>query len=286
MTTVDIIVPHFNGSNHVLKLLESIPNLPWLKVYLVDDHSSKVHLECLEKVVLRYEYVELLYVPVGMKGPGVARNLGIESSNADWLLFADADDFFTKNAFNIIKAVREIECEVVFFPPTSIVMGSNKESTRHKHYIDLFHKYKEHNNKNVFFKFYAPWSKLISRKLLNKNLIRFDDGIGGEDNVFSLKTVFYAEKIHATNETVYCIVENDNSLTANYSNQVLQNHFNSMCRYNDFLQQHNLSEYQSWMLGWVIRGHQISIKNTFNWLKISIKNGYPLNPLKYFTSQS
>lgn len=282
MKKIEIIIPHYNGSHHIAGLLNSIPNLSWIKVTIVDDHSTVQHLKELKNIIVKFNNVDLLRVPKGEKGPGIARNMGVSRSKADWILFADVDDFFVDGAFKIIDTFRKGSDDIVFFPPTSIVKDSNESPTRHKHYLSLFDKHSKIGDKKVFYKFYAPWSKLISRNLINKYRIEFDDGVGGEDNIFSLKTAFYAQKYSVCANTIYCVTESKESLTACYSNQVLINHFNAMSRYNDFLEEHCEAEYQAWMLGWVLRGRQISINNAFNWLMICLKKGYPLNPLKFF----
>lgn len=282
MKNINIIVPHYNGSHHIACLLNSIPNLPWLTVTIIDDHSSSRHFEVLQDIAERFDNVKLLQVPDGQKGPGIARNIGINESDANWLLFADADDYFIDGAFEVVNQLRKKDNDIIFFPPTSIIKETLKKSTRHKHYLRLFDQYAKSLNKKIFYKFYAPWSKLISRELLNDHDIRFDDGIGGEDNLFSLKAVFYSKSIDVCKSTIYCIVENQGSMTANLSDQVLINHYSAMSRYNDFLQQHGEPQYQAWMLGWVFRGRQISIKNSISWLSLAINKGYPINPIRFF----
>jgi len=282
MKSVEVIVPHFNGTHHIECLLNSIPDHSWLKTTIIDDHSSGMHFKELTRIVSEYESVRLMQVPSGKKGPGVARNIGVAHSKADWVLFADVDDFFVNGAFESIDRLRQESCDIIFFPPTSEVRDSDKPPSRHKHYEKLFHEYIKHENKKVFYKFYAPWSKLISRSFIKSNDIQFDDGVGGEDNLFSLKAAFYAQTYSVCRDTVYCVVESKESMTSNYSNQVLINHFNAMSRYNDFLQKHGEFQEQAFMLGWIVRGRQISLKNSINWLKASWKKKYPLNPLMFF----
>lgn len=279
---IDIVIPHFNGANLISKLLDSIEFKSWIKVYIVDDHSIPSQLEELEKVCKSYPSITVLKVPKGKKGPGVARNVGIENSNGEWLFFADADDYFTEDAFKIFYEYLEHQSDIVFFPHTSIIQESGLLGTRHKFYKELVEEYFKTRDSKLFYKFYSPCSKLVSRRLIDSHNIRFDDGIGGEDNNFSLKCSFYADKIDASQKEVYCIVESEHSMTASYSNQVLVNHFEALSRFNDFLQEHGENQYQAPMLGWIVKGRQISFKNSLKWFWRCLKSGYPISPHHYW----
>lgn len=278
---IDIVIPHFNGANLIGKLLNSIKFERWINVYIVDDHSDKAQFEALSNLCQNYPSVKLLKVPKGQKGPGMARNVGIENSNGKWLFFADADDFFTDNAFEMLYRYLDSQSDLVFFPHTSIIQETGEVGTRHKFYKELINEYCKTGDKKLFYKFYSPCSKLVSRKLIEPHAIKFDDGIGGEDNNFSLKCSYYAKEIEVSKDPVYCIVESQSSMTASYSKQVLINHFNAMSRFNDFLQKNNQHSYQAPMLGWIVKGRQISIATSFKWLWISLKKGYPVSPFHY-----
>lgn len=282
MKTVSIIVPHYNGSHLISTLLDSIPQVPWLQIIVVDDHSSEEHYKALKILLNDYSNARLYQVPKGQKGPGMARNIGIARANTDWLLFADADDYYTKDAFGIINEWVDCEGDVVFFPHTSINATTNELSHRHNHYKKLIDEYLKTSDKTLFYQFYSPCSKLIRKELIHDYDVLFDSGVGGEDNVFSLKLSFYAKNVEADARPIYCIVDSCSSLTSSYSDQVLINHFNAMSRFNDFLQQHQQPEKQAWMLGWIIKGRQISLYNSLKWLMICLKKRYPVNPFLYF----
>jgi len=281
MSCIDIIIPHFNGSHLIQRLLNSIPDESWINVYVVDDHSNKEHFGFLMERCSSYSCVKVLKVPEGLKGPGVARNIGLEKSSSKWLLFADVDDYFTASAFSEIKKVLESSVDIVYFQPTSEYYETKKLASRHLHYKYLFEQYHKDHDSKVFYRFFAPWSKMISRNLVEMHGIQFDDGIGGEDNNFSLKASFFANSFEINESCIYCIVDSENSMTAHYSTNVLANHFDSMCRYNDFLQAHNQKKYQASMLGWVFRGRQISLSTMFKWGWISLRKGYPLSLLNH-----
>lgn len=282
MKKLEIIVPHYNGAHLIHNLLDSVPQKSWLSVTVVDDHSSEEQFSNLCKVCENYGFVRVLQGHQGKKGPGEARNKGIQESQADWLLFADVDDYYTANAFDILCQYLERPVDMVFFPHTSVIEETGELGKRHLYYKKLIQKYIRTQDDKLFYKFYSPCSKLVRRNLLSQNSIQFDGGIGGEDNNFSLKCAYYAKHIDVSEKVIYCIVESQQSMTAHYSDQVLINHFEAMSRFNDFLQSKGEFAYQAPMLGWIVRGRQISVWTAFKWFWRSFKKGYPISPHHYF----
>lgn len=278
---IDVIIPHYNGAHLIHKLLGSIRYENSINVYVVDDHSDQEQFRALESICNNYAAVRLLKVPNGQKGPGKARNFGIKHSSSKWLLFADADDFFTENAWDEIKKVSSKDFDMVCFSPSSET-DTGLPSDRHEQYQQLVTDFINNGDRSVFFRFYPPWSKLVSRELVVNNEIEFDDGIGGEDNIFSLKCAFYANKILAIDSSIYTVVESEQSLTSGMSLKTIENHFYAMSRYNDFLQQHKLKAYQAPMTGWVFKLGRKSPFTGMRALILCLKEGYPLSVWHYF----
>lgn len=283
-STIDVIIPHYNSSFKLARLLNSIPQEDWINILVVDDHSVAEEKQKLTKLLEGVPNASMYQVPEGKKGPGHARNKGVSEGNGDWLIFADCDDYFSIDAFEHLKKLLCQDVDLIFFPPDSRINGTAGQGGRHRQYQRLFSEFEKTGDSKVFFKFYAPWSKLISRDLVEKHSILFDDGVGGEDNNFSLKTAFYAEDILAHHKTIYYVTESEDSLTSHMSESVLVNHFNAMARYNDFLQEHGLKQLQAPMLGWVLKARRISLNMVFKWFIICLKHGYPVNPLYYLKS--
>lgn len=281
MKDLSIIIPHFNSPKGLVRLLKSIPNKPWISVYVIDDHSDPQFLSEIESIQSLFDWCHFSSVPPGKKGPGIARNIGIDMSQSNWVLFADSDDYFVEGAFEHIESYLQGEQDAIYFAPDSINEDSMQPTQRHEQYKKLVMEFLKSHDKILFYRFFVPWSKLISLELLKKNNIRFDDGVGGEDNNFSLKVAYFSESVSADSQTVYCVTESNNSLTRTFSKKVLENHFKALSRYNDFLQSKGLSEYQVPMLGWVVRARKINLSTMFQWLIICIRKGYPLKPFSY-----
>lgn len=279
--SIDVVIPHYNSTSIIERLLKSIPREAWIQLLVVDDHSDESERNKLIEILSRYPNAKFFEVPVGKKGPGNARNVGIQEGKGEWVLFADCDDYFSEHASTYLNSIRYAAEDVVYFTPDSRVEETAEPGIRHQHYQSLFDSYASSSDPQVFFKFYAPWSKLIKRNLLEGHSIFFDDGVGGEDNNFSLKVAFFSKEILVENKVLYYVTESNASLTGHMSPPVLRNHFNAMSRYNDFLQHNELSDYQAPMLGWVLKARKLGVVIMLKWFFICLKKGYPISPYHY-----
>ncbi|WP_425659647.1 glycosyltransferase [Tenacibaculum ascidiaceicola] len=245
MNKISIIIPHFNSEITLKKLLYSIPQENWIEVIVIDDNSDN------DIFNLEEEFNKVLFfkVPREKKGAGSARNIGLENATGNYLLFADADDYFLEGAFSVLKKSIEKKFDIMFFEPISFDTQLCETGKRHLAYSSIIKDYMKTNKKEVFFKFYVPWSKLISSKLIKNNKIKFDEVIASNDVLFSLKSVYYASDIVCVEDQIYCVTESSNSLTKQISEEVLDSRFEAMSRYNDFLKDKNLKKLQGAMSG-------------------------------------
>ena len=92
MHSVSIIIPIYNGERYLYQCLESIQMQGYtdFEVLMIDDGSTDgsagICMEFAERDSrFRYKHKE-------NGGVSSARNVGIEESTGEWLLFVDADD--------------------------------------------------------------------------------------------------------------------------------------------------------------------------------------------------
>lgn len=216
MYKISIIIPHYNSTELLYRLLGSIPICNSIEVIVVDDNSD-MYMEEYKKLKTFFEHVKFIKNISGVKGAGACRNLGLEVANGDWILFADADDFFVSDFHEKVKKYYNYTSDIIYFVPTSLDLNTNKLSGRHIPYKTIVENYINNpNEENLNFLKYTycvPWSKLIRRKLIIANNIKFDEVIVSNDVLFSTKIGYYAREIIAMNEIIYCVTLQPGTLT-------------------------------------------------------------------------
>lgn len=242
MKTLSIIIPHFNAQDSLERLLTSIPILTWIEIIVIDDHSTQA---LSSEFILQFNHVEFMDNLSHKKGPGSARNLGIEKSKGDWILFADSDDYFLANAFSLVKRQLDSQAELILFYPTSVNTDTGEDGKRHLYITKLINEFKETKNRDSLYKFLSTWSVLISKNLLSKHNIRYGDIMTGEDMIVSTKIKFYANEIQIADVTpIYCVTESNSSLMNRKSEKLSWQRFYATCEVNKFFNQNNLSRVQ------------------------------------------
>lgn len=247
MINLSIIIPHFNSVSSLDNLLQTIPNLKDIQVIIIDDNSDEKYKEELVKLKMKYSQrnIEFYNNDSKIKGAGACRNIGLKQASGKWLIFADADDYFLEDSFEVLKYYFTSNYDVVFFKPTSIEIDTGKLADRHQAYARLIDNYL--NNKSLSteialrYSFHVPWSKLINANLVNKNNIYFDEVIASNDLMFSAKLGHCMKNFKVSKEIIYCVTRSRGSLTTTISHDVFDARLNVYIRYYNFLK-NNLSK--------------------------------------------
>lgn len=228
-----VIIPHHTKSSTDLlkRAVNSIPNDETIQILIVDNSPININNNIFEKRV----NVKILYSDK-KKGAGHARNIGLQHAKGKWLLFLDADDFFTNNAFKIFEKHLKSSYDIIFFKSTSCYSDTLKTADRHQPYNEIIDKYIiDRDEYNLRFFHEPPWSKLIKRDFINEKDILFDEVLASNDVIFSLKTGIAANKIAIDENIVYCITVNKGSLTNTISLENIESRFYVFIRKNEML---------------------------------------------------
>ena len=207
MINYSIIIPHKNIPALLQRCLDSIPRREDVQIIVVDDNSDTDKVDFANFPGLNDPFVEVIFGKNenGRKGAGYARNLGLECAKGKWLLFADADDYFLSEAFAYFDEYVASEYDIIYW-------NRNNFDT----YFSLL------DEDILRYQYYAPWSKMIRRSLVEKNCIRFEEVIASNDIMFSVKIGFYANRIVADNRKLYFHVFRKGSLVNTISPEIVK----------------------------------------------------------------
>ncbi|HHU27715.1 TPA: glycosyltransferase family 2 protein [bacterium] len=213
---VSIIIPHFNQYKKLFRLLDSIPQSEKFEIIVIDDYSNNLKKEEFEFLVNNERIVFVRNKE--NKGAGYCRNIGIEMSTGDYLIFSDSDDYFiTENLSCILEELKFNKSDIIFFPPigkTEFQTRKVKRGRKSSSYITK-HTLKPSLKSEVYLRYqmHVPWSKIYRKKFIMENGIRFDEIKVSNDVMFTTKAGFHANEISTINKSIYVSVKTKNSLT-------------------------------------------------------------------------
>ena len=193
---VSVIIPIYNNEILIHRTIMSVLNQSFgfenIELLLIDDNSNDNTLNILNSYSLKYENIKLIHLRENSGSAGTPRNIGINESTADYIMFLDHDDFFEVDAIEILYSkMLETNADVVF---------ANYCIVENRNFINVFDNNPEFIGNIVdneqFIGFPPPsiWTKLFKKKTIIENKIFFPS-ILGEDAIFWNKFLINASKI-------------------------------------------------------------------------------------------
>lgn len=212
MIRYSIIIPHYNIPALLKRCLLSIPDQDDIQVIVVDDNSTDECAFVQAVCSVGHKNVETYLTKEG-KGAGYARNIGLKHAKGKWLIFADADDFFTSIFSEKLKQHWDNTSDIVFFN----VIGCSSDDITHLNSRGkdfAFKEYEISKDERIFrFGYTEPWGKMVRKSLVDLHGIQFDETQVSNDYLFSIKTGYYAKTISIDISYVYAYTLRSGSLS-------------------------------------------------------------------------
>lgn len=209
MINFSIIIPHKNIPDLLQRCLNSIPTRDDLEIIIVDDNSDSNVVSFDKFPGINRDNVKIFFTKEG-KGAGYARNIGLKHATGKWLIFADADDYFTPEMPTLLDKYANNTSDVIYFYP---VAADNISSKRVSTYQGLF----DYSPEFLRFAYISPWGKFIKRNYVSKNGFTFDEIRWSNDALFMTQVGTTTNNVLITKEPLYCVEERDGSLTREYN---------------------------------------------------------------------
>lgn len=237
-----IVIPCYNKEQYIRKALKSIVNLSRFndfEVILVDDCSKDRTVERIKKYSDKYDNIRLIAFEEGSGSPSKPRNVGIENSTTDYIIFMDPDDQIINDGYSVLlNKMEEYKSDIVIGTRIGVNEYGQKIFTD---FIDKKYTYINSNDYSIKLDLLNrnPYilKTIYSKKLLMDNNIRFNEKITtSEDESFDIKCIAYAKKITKINDIVYqYTVEAEGSITTNVSLRVYKDLYDVMVElYNSY----------------------------------------------------
>ena len=271
-----VIIPHRNSLHFLPKLISSIPDDKRVQVLLVDNSPEPVTKQQLADAGI-VRTIELLYSDPS-RGAGGARNVGIDNANGKWLIFADADDYFSDKAFDTFFLFADSKAELVYTCMGGIYLDTGEHSDRGDGYTNLVRGYLNgtKTEMDLRLRFASPCCKMVSSELIKRYNIRYDEVPASNDMYFSMLSGFYARRIDATDSVTYIATVSRGSLTKQRNLRVIESRFRVYLRCNKFLKENDLGAYQNSVMYYLTCSISFGLNHFLRFIYLLIK--YKQNP--------
>ena len=268
MINFSIIIPHYNSPTLLQRCLASIPDCEDIQVIVVDDCSDPKIVDFDTLPGRERQFTEVYRTPKGGSA-GRARNVGLEHAKGKWLLFADADDYFEPNAFDIfIQHINDTE-DMLYFDTCSRFTDTNEPSDRNYHTTRLLQQYlTTHNDAHLRYYYFVPWSRMIRHVFVQKHNIRFDEIRWANDVMFAIQCGYYATNINAHKDIVYCITVSKGSLMMQHTEESLRTRYIVQLQRNLFLREHGIAQYELSIMSYLRQAFHYGLRKLFDYIKI------------------
>ncbi|GHC35509.1 glycosyltransferase family 2 protein [Aidingimonas halophila] len=208
---LSIIVPFFNSKNKCNKLLQTLAKIEddEIELIFVDDGSIDGTLRYLEdyKNVLR---CETKIVRQENKGPGGARNYGLNISTAAYVWFVDSDDDINQEAVDFFKKIYLNGYDFIDF---NIQDDSNIYSSitfREGSYV-----VDDRAREKLLVRFGRATTKIIKKSILTENNILYPENCYYEDNPMNFFYPYHIRAFYKSDIVGYIYNKESESITRN-----------------------------------------------------------------------
>ena len=208
---LSIIIPVYNVEAFVEKCIRScesqdIPHSEY-EIICVNDGSKDRSLSIIKRLSREFTNIIIIDQPNG--GLSAARNSGMKKATGDYYMFVDSDDWIAENCLGLLTKKLLKEKPDVLALCAANVYGT--ECKRRFSYINEVPQKGKDFLKNLRSPC-APFS-IWSSVFLSKNDLFFYEGIFHEDSEFTPRAYYLADKVSFTNDIVYYVYQNPNSIT-------------------------------------------------------------------------
>ena len=236
---ISIIIPMYNVEKYVGECLDSIlvQTFTDYEVIIVDDCSTDKSYKIVESYLPKFnkfgtEKLRLIDSRKNSGGAATPRNIGLNLSYGEYILFVDSDDALTKTALEeMYKLAKNFDADVVycekFFRTDSTVKDIHLQKNLALSYGEQHGGYVDKPTletvdlpllvRNFCSEFYEmfPWDKLIRRNILIDNNIRFPHLRVYDDFIWTFKVFCNSKKIVRAPIATYIYRYNASSITSN-----------------------------------------------------------------------
>lgn len=252
MYDISVIVPVFNAEDYIERCIKCLRRQTKknFEVIFINDGSS----DNTEKMLNKYIDGNMSYYTYKNQGVSKSRNIGIEKSNAKYITFLDVDDEYEDNFIEeMYNAVNENNADVAicnYYEKYTNKLVEKRINVNKclfeklnikSELIPLF--IGTLNNKEET-TMASVWRTIVSKDILKKYDIKFEDNMKYSEDVFFLIDILaQSRRVYIVDKLLYVYYKNEGSALNKYVDNYIQINLDIHEKYRNIIKKYSLEEY-------------------------------------------
>lgn len=211
MPKLSVIIPVYNVENYLSKCIESVINQSFkdFELILINDGSTDRSGQICDEYLTKDKRIRVIHK--NNEGVSKARNIGIDESKGEYLIFIDSDDWIEYNTFQcLIENIEIYKSDLIIsgmiydYYENEVLISNIKKTT--DFLVNVNKKSLQVNFSNLFEKvnFLSSCNKMFLSKIIKNNNIKFDENsIIYEDFNFNLNVINNSNNITIVPNLLY-----------------------------------------------------------------------------------
>ncbi|MBR1825780.1 MAG: glycosyltransferase [Alphaproteobacteria bacterium] len=285
---ISVIIPVYNVELYLAQCLDSIINQTFdeIEIICVNDGSPDDSLKILKEYAAKDK--RIVVIDQENQGLSCSRNNALKIAKGEYILFLDSDDYIRADACEVLyKKSKENNLDMLNFAGTNFKDGDT-QFFQYKSQTMFYLQNGQHiyNPKEIgSIMKNIPISAcrfFYRRQFLNKNEIRFPEGINFEDNYFVRKALIFVQKYGAEDEILYFRRVHNASITQN-EDKFFKDYIEVVRRVEELYRKHNVDIL---IIRDVIQNYCVALYAKFSKFSYSVRSRYRPKLFSFLTAMN
>lgn len=198
---LSVIIPAYNVLGYLRQAVSSVAQDSRVEVIIVDDCSTDWTSKVADEVALFHPTVRVIR-PESNVGLGRARNLGLQHSRGEYVVFLDGDDYLVEGAFDRLREVIGSRPDVVVFGYARLYPNGNRIEGVQREPLQITGSFTATEHPEILDVLNVAWNKAYRRQFIAELGIEFPVGYY-EDIPWTYPILAAARSIVALDEPLY-----------------------------------------------------------------------------------
>lgn len=218
---ISIVVPVYNAGEYLRQMILSVLGQAYTnwEMILIDDGSEDDSPEIIREFASKEE--RIISERIENSGACVARNLGIDRSNGDYILFLDADDYLMPAGLSTLVATAGNEMPDLVFGDFLMENEKGKRIPSGREEQDRVWRKLIGDKGYQYLLIPASGCKLYKRSVIVEHHLYYPMVRIGQDLAYYLTFLLHAKTVKESLEPIYVYRWVENSISHSYDDRVL-----------------------------------------------------------------